>query len=200
MKLKKLLIAITVIVILVVAAACNGTSEDVQEIDNATEEVVQTPVEEADVLETLPEPASDTEEVAEQPAEDTQPLESEDEVEDEPKEDEEMGDNQSQIIIIAPEIVEISADIDPELIGFWTSDENEFLYVFLADGTGVRSIYPATDRAALGDEFSWQVEDGNIQITFAHSVEEWGYAVMGDTVMFTSALLPGQLFIFNRSG
>ena len=97
-----------------------------------------------------------------------------------------------------PEVVVIGADIDPELIGSWLSDTDRFEYLFNADGTGVRGVHPDFE------EFSWHVEDDHVLMTFVQSTgfvtENWGYSVMGNTVMFTSGALPGQIFMFSRTG
>jgi len=203
MKAKNLLIVLLVLAMLAVTVACNERTEDVQPPDTVTEETEQTPDEENTEPEPLPELTAEEDEVNEVPIEETvypeyETPEHEEEPTDEPEEEYEVEDEPTVETPTMPEVVVIGADVDPELIGSWISDVNEFSYIFLADGTGVRGIYPEVE------EFSWHVEDGNVLLTLAQGTgpvtENWDYAVLGENLMLTRAAMPGELLMFSRSG
>jgi len=200
LKTKNLLLTIFAILMLIALTACRETPEPEAEPDISVEETSDAPAEETPEPETEPAPTQEGADV--QPEEETvyveyetlEPLyELEDETEDEP-EDEEIEDEPVQTEFGGGAVIEISPDIDPELVGSWTSIADGFGYLFSADGTGTRGVSPTTEA------FSWQVVDGQVIMSLPSGEEVWDYSVTGAMVIFTSERLPGQLFMFNRAG
>jgi len=89
------------------------------------------------------------------------------------------------------------------LVGSWTSAvDGQFWYNFNANGNGTRGL------GVDSESFSWTTSGGRVTMTgspslyatFAEGVpqEVWSYSVRGNTVTFTSDLIPGYEFVFNR--
>ena len=88
-----------------------------------------------------------------------------------------------------------SDDSDDGLVGRWESavDGDNAWYVFREDGTGTRNII------GVDEDFTWEVIATNVLLRFSGSDEAWGFSIRRNTVTFTSDLIPGYEFPYNRA-
>ena len=81
-----------------------------------------------------------------------------------------------------------------ELLGAWIWDSNQdWIYEFFADGTGIRGVNQA-------EPFEWQTDGDHLMISGMLMVESWTFTIEGDILTLDSRQTPGVAWSYIRAG